>query len=128
MTFPLLFSFLVAVLVGFFLVGIFWPAPRPLSPLSFLRWFLIAGVGMGISSCLFFLWLLIFGHLGYGLFEMGILLSLAALFFMCKKGQIVNRGEDLFAFPLGSLRFRQILAFFFMVSWVALSLPLFFFL
>jgi hypothetical protein len=111
MIFRLLFSFLVAGLAGFLLIGIFWSATRRVSSFSLLRWALSAGFGIGISSCFFFLWLLVFGQAGYGGGEMAILVCLAALYFLSNKDRIAGRGKDSRSLPLGSSRLRQTLAF-----------------
>ena len=99
------------MLIGFFLVSIFWPATRPGFPLSLLKWFLAVGVGIGFSSCLFFLWLLIFSPSGYGLFEIAVLACLAVVNFLKKKKPRTGKGDDFLPFPSGHLRLRRILAF-----------------
>jgi hypothetical protein len=111
MSLSLLLPFAIAIFMGFFLVSIFWPSTRPGFFLSMLKWLLAAGIGMGFSSCLFFLWLLFSSPSAYGLFEMGVFVCLAVLFFLKKRGPIPFKGEDFFSFPPGNQRLCRILTF-----------------
>lgn len=72
-------SILTAILAGLLVVGCAWWLPRQPLRHWLLAWFLSVGVGLGASSCLFFLWLSLVGgpHL-YPLTETALLLVLSA--------------------------------------------------
>ncbi len=72
---------LVALGLGFSFVCLLWPAQRRLRRDLPMLIFLSVGVGFGISSLLFFLWLAAFGHVGsaFAGCEIGLLLALSAL-------------------------------------------------
>jgi hypothetical protein len=75
-------SFLVSLAIGFLFVSLLWPAGRSLKTQLLLRICLGAGIGHGITSCLFFLWLLIYGRAerNYCVFEFIVLAVLLAAF------------------------------------------------
>jgi hypothetical protein len=84
-------SILTAVLTGLLVVGCFWWLPRQPLRHRLLPGFLAVGVGLGVSSCFFFLWLLLAG--GPDLFpltESALLLVLGAV----AAGMRARRGSD----------------------------------
>jgi len=62
--YELLFPILISLASGFALIWLLWPAHKPNFPALFLRICLSLGVGFGMSSCGFFLWLVFFGPPG----------------------------------------------------------------
>jgi hypothetical protein len=74
-------SILLALGLGFAVAGLFWPRQRRLLPDLPLVLSLSVGLGFGITSLLFFLWLLIFGPAGtaFALCESGLLIALSVL-------------------------------------------------
>jgi len=77
MTFSLCLSILIPLVLGFVLVLFLWPNQKPFYYSFLLKGSLSAGLGFGISSIIFFLWLLVFG-LGniFFIFEKALLLFL----------------------------------------------------
>lgn len=73
-------SLIISLATGLLLVFIAWPCRKPLITGLSLKLPLAAGIGMGISSSLFFLWLVIGAHrLGFASFVIAELLLCAAL-------------------------------------------------
>lgn len=73
-------SILVALGLGFSFTCLLWPRQRRLLPDLLLIISLSVGMGFGITSLLFFLWLIVFGTAGGALIgcEIGLLLVLSA--------------------------------------------------
>src|SRR5713226_3167693 len=73
-------SILVALGLGFSFTCLLWPKRRRLLPDLLLIISLSVGLGFGITSLLFFLWLIVFGTAGVALIssEVGLLLVLSA--------------------------------------------------
>lgn len=85
----LLLSFCISLLTGFIAINILWPDRKPLKALMILKGFLAIGLGFGISSCLFFLWLFFFNSSGKGfiLMDMISLMGLTAILFCFSKAR-----------------------------------------
>lgn len=52
-------SIMIPLLLGFMLVSVLWPPRIPFKLQFLLKFFLASGLGLGITSCIFFLWLLL---------------------------------------------------------------------
>jgi hypothetical protein len=74
-------SLVVPFTTGFLTLCLVWPAQRPWAFHLLFRACLAAGLGLGVASCDFYLWLILFGSAQplYPLVEMAVLSSLAAL-------------------------------------------------
>lgn len=85
MMFYLVFSLSISFALGFILVSLCWQNLFPLSLNLLMKSSLAAGIGMGFSSTLFFLWLVLLSahgdFLSFILTEISILLVLLALLF-----------------------------------------------
>ena len=66
MIFPILLSFIISSVIGYCVVSLIWPSRRSGASDLIVRCSLAAGVGQGIASCNFFLWLVVFGSPGRG--------------------------------------------------------------
>jgi hypothetical protein len=77
------YSILLCVLTGFVWVSLCWPNPRSTYEDILIKAPLAAGLGFGITSAIFFLWLLVIGPTGgYFIFEGLLLLFLMVLLFV----------------------------------------------
>jgi Dolichyl-phosphate-mannose-protein mannosyltransferase len=85
-------SILVAVGLGLAFVSAFWPVQRRLMRDLQLIITLSAGLGVGISSLFFFLWLVAFGRAGSGFIgcEVGLLLTFSALAVLRRRKRYSN--------------------------------------
>jgi len=83
MTFMLLLSLFISLLTGFIAIHILCPERRPMKPLIILKGCLAVGLGFGISSCLFSLWLFFYSSSGkvFILVDMIFLIGLTAILF-----------------------------------------------
>ena len=78
MTARLAVSLVIALLSGFLLAGWLWPTVRRSPRGSLLLCSLAAGAGLGLSSCLFFVWLLVAGSADFFPVAEPVLVLLAA--------------------------------------------------
>jgi hypothetical protein len=69
MMLPPLWPLLLPLLTGFVFVSLSWPRPALLRSQLLLKVCLAIGIGVGLFSCFFFLWLLTFGPSRRGLIE-----------------------------------------------------------
>lgn len=83
MIFILILSFLISLLIGLITIYIFWPEGRPMKTLIILKGCFAIGLGFGISSCLFSLWLFFYNSSGRGFILVDIisLMGLTAILF-----------------------------------------------
>jgi hypothetical protein len=63
---PIIASILFPSLLAFFVICLLWPGPRFLASDLLLKSSLAIGLGFGLASCGFFLWLHLFGEAGSG--------------------------------------------------------------
>lgn len=93
---PLLYSFFIAIMMGFFFMHMAWPAKRPL-PFTFCV-SSASGLGLGLSSCFYFLWLVAGGYrIGFPLFcgiEAALVMLLAILSLHKIKGRIGMASQE----------------------------------
>lgn len=82
----LLQALLLPILLGFVLVSLFWGRNQGIPESFLLKTSLSVGLGFGLTSVLFFAWILIAGHFGIGfiLLESGLLLLLTGAFFLTR--------------------------------------------
>jgi len=78
----LILSFLAPPLIGFLLISLLWPSQGPLRSQLVIKSFLALGLGLGISSCIFFLWSVAFypSSAGFATVEATLLIGLAVIF------------------------------------------------
>lgn len=92
----LLLSLLVSIAIGFLVTCLLWPDARPLSSHFSYKLYLAVGQGVGISSCCFFLWLLIAGSPTGGIIIAEVCLLgvlIAGLIYVIKKSRRPVDGE-----------------------------------
>jgi hypothetical protein len=82
----LLPAFLLPILLGFALVTLFWGRDQTVPESFLLKTSLSVGLGFGLTSALYFAWILIVGRFGmdFILLESGLFLVLAATVFMTR--------------------------------------------
>jgi hypothetical protein len=107
MIFSLLLSVAIPLLLGFIMAFFLWPGSRFVLYHLMAQLSISAGLGFGICSVIFFLWLLIFGSdKGFPVFEGALsLLSIAALPYVIKRRRpslAGNRAEPLVKIDAGS--------------------------
>lgn len=78
----LILSLLVPPLIGFLLVSLCWPSQVPQGSQLLIKSFLALGFGLGISSCIFFLWSVAFypSSAGFATAEATLLIGLTVIF------------------------------------------------
>src|SRR5260370_33791023 len=94
-------SILVALGLGFSFTCLLWPKQRRLLPDLLLITSFSVGLGFGITSLLFFLWLIVFGTAGAALIgcEVGLLLVLSAFAVAARR-----RKEQVDSLPVKTIR------------------------
>ena len=105
-------AFLISVLTGTALVLLWWPRKDLLRGDVWVRLSLAVGLGLGVSSCVCFLWLVVFGLQGSGFFiaEAVLLLFLfATLVYQRNKGLLLTDPE-LYSPPTPKSKIRRILS------------------
>jgi hypothetical protein len=103
---------LVPLLIGFFLMHIFLPFKRMVSEHLLLKGSLAVGLGFGITSCTYFLCLLLLGPAisGIILSEAGILVFLTFFFIHAVKTRILSGHDTAHEKILSDLKLRRILS------------------
>jgi len=122
MILSLLFSILIPIATGSCLVCVLWPGPRSLRPYFLFKISLAAGLGLGVTSCIFFIWLCVFGAVkGFIALEAVILICLAAVLicFPRQKGLTISSAPGLTA-SSRSMMNAAIIAFFYIILGSAL--------
>lgn len=81
MIFSLLLSLIMPFFMGFLLICFFWPDQRPVRSNLLFKGCLAVGLGFGISSCIFFVWLLVISPINNNFvrIEIGFLIFLISL-------------------------------------------------
>jgi hypothetical protein len=79
-------ALLVPIPLGFALVSLFWERNREAPGSLLLKGSLSVGLGFGLTSALFFLWIMVAGRFGTGfiLLESGLFVFLAGAFFLTR--------------------------------------------
>ena len=111
--FGLILSLLISIATGFLLTCVLWPWPKGVKGSLALRLSLSVGLGFGISSCVFFLCMILFGPsvTAFLSAELALLVYLAVVLgylFMTSKGSTAPAGHT--SAPAGSK-----------VTWIALG-------
>src|SRR5260370_2739447 len=106
-------SILVAVGLGFSFTCLLWPKQRRLLPDLLLITSFSVGLGFGITSLLFFLWLIVFGTAGVALIssEIGLLLVLSVF-----AGIVRLRKEQVDSLPVKTIRAPRLKS---KIEWIA---------
>lgn len=85
----LFLSIALSLTIGFLLSSIIWPDRKLLTVYLWFRLALSAGIGLGLSSVLFFLWLACSGHklgfISFAIIEIMLALALGLILFMVLK-------------------------------------------
>jgi hypothetical protein len=111
-----LLSLLVAFIVGFFVIRIIEPGWTLPSRAASFAWFITAGMGVGILSCFFFVWTLLFGSSGYCLGEVALLSSCAVVLLLKRKTDEKYIATELYTVPVHISYLPQSLAICFCVA------------
>lgn len=115
----LILSFIVPPLIGFLLISLFWPSQGPLRLQLLIKSSLALGFGLGISSCIFFLWSVAFypSRVGFATAEATLLIGLTVIFSYVTR---TRRGSATPPFaPISNLRTHWILPACFYISLIA---------
>ena len=86
MIFLMILSFLIPILIGFFLISILMPREESIAHF-WMRVCLGIGIGFGIVSCIFFVWLALFdpANKGFIFVEIIVFVCLAVMYFGIRK-------------------------------------------
>ncbi|SRR6266404_4948632 len=88
---------LLPVVIGFVFASLFWPRDIPFRRLVIIRCCIGVGVGFGLFSCFFFIWLLLFGPSSKGLVATQVILGGCACAILIYRARIarVSPASDL---------------------------------
>lgn len=124
MIFWLALSVTLPLLIGVFLVHLLWPSHTSLRSPLLVKCFLALGLGFGVSSGYFFLWLLAFGPPGgnFIIAETVLGLCLAAVFLYLVKKRDSSASPDFSPIPNSSPTLSRIVAAAFYVAFALTSI------
>ena len=86
---------LLPVVIGFVFASLFWPRDIPFRRLVLIRCCLGVGVGFGLFSCFFFIWLLLFGPSSKGLVATQVILGGCACAILIYRARIARTSPAL---------------------------------
>lgn len=110
--FSLLSSILVPIFIGFLFVCLLWPDQRTGRSCLLLKGCLAVGLGFGISSCIFFLWLLIssLSSNGFVMTEIALLISLIVIYLYAIKSRNYSICSEFHSESVPKLKIHRILS------------------
>lgn len=116
--FLLSLSLIIPLFIGFLLILLFWPTQQQIQSHLIIKCCLAIGLGFGVSSYIFFVWLAVFGQLGKGSFIIEIVLLIvlvAFLLYKIKSGNYLTCSEPHFD-SVSNSTIRQILSIGFYIA------------
>jgi hypothetical protein len=88
-------ALLLPAAIGFVFASLFWPRDIPFRRMVLIKCCLGVGVGFGLFSCFFFIWLLLFGPSSKGLVATQVLLAVCACAILIYRVRIAKAASAL---------------------------------
>lgn len=117
-------ALLLPAAIGFIFVSLFWPRDIPFRRMVLIKCCLGVGVGFGLFSCFFFIWLLLFGPSSKGLIATQVLFvgcACAALIYRARIAKATPSSELLRGKPLDTKRHWILLGGFLLMLALAIT-------
>ncbi len=121
----LILSLIVPPLIGFLLISLLWPIQGAVRSQLLIKSSLALGLGLGVSSCTFFLWSVVFypSSAGFPIVEAALVIVLTVVFSYVRRTRKDSSATPPFG-PISNLRTHWILSTCFYISLIAAVIAL----